>query len=106
MIEILGKNYYINVDNVIETCRAPRPPKKPKKSQLEKEVIEEEIETTLELNVFKFEIFKSCIERVLNEYPEKEDEGDLPIFAERGTSLSFKVAFNTLVKYNILIEDE
>jgi hypothetical protein len=59
---------------------------------------------TLELNVFKFEIFKSCIERVLYDQPEETDD-DIPVFQEKSIAISFKVAFNTLLKYEILIED-
>jgi len=42
---------------------------------------------------------------LLNEYPD-EKEDDIPVFQERSTSVSFRVAFNTLTKYNILIEEE
>ena len=100
MIDIMGKHYYIDVDNAIEQCRPVYPPKKgrPKKT--------EETETTLELNVFKFEIFKSCIERVLlYEYTEDKDDDDIAIFQEKSSPLSFAVAFNTLLKYKILIEE-
>ena len=95
----MGKHYYIDVDNAIEQCRPVYPPKKgrPKKT--------EETEITLELNVFKFEIFKSCIERVLlYEYTDDKDD-DIAIFQEEKSSSSFAVAFNTLLKYEILIEE-
>jgi hypothetical protein len=61
-------------------------------------------ETILELNVFKFECFKACVERLLNEVEEVDDK--LGAFAEKSTSISFKLAYNTLLKYKILIEDD
>jgi hypothetical protein len=57
----------------------------------------------LELNVFKFEVFKACIERILGEYEETDD--NLGAFVENNTSPSFKIAFNTLLKYEILKEE-
>jgi len=41
---------------------------------------------------------------VLNEY-EDTDEELVPI-AEKSLPISFKIAFNTLIKYGILIEDD
>jgi hypothetical protein len=93
----LGKNYYIDIDKVIEKCR----PIYTTKILDEKE---DEGERSLELNVFKFECYKSCIERVLNDYEEVDDS--LGAFADRTTNMSFRIAFNTLLKNEILIEDE
>jgi hypothetical protein len=45
-----------------------------------------------------------CLDRVLGEIDEV-DEG-LGKFAQEGTSVSFRIAFNTLIKNQILIEDE
>jgi len=99
MIEIMSKNYYIDVDNAIEQCRPTYVHKKNRPK------ITEENEPSLELNVFKFEIFKSCIERILlYEYTNDADD-DIIIFQEKPSSLSFKIAFNTLLKYKILIEE-
>ena len=44
-----------------------------------------------------------CLDRVLSEFDEV-DEGLGP-FAQNNTTTSFKIAFNTLTKYQILIED-
>jgi hypothetical protein len=99
MLEIMGKHYYIDVDNAIEQCRPVYPPKKGRPKKIE------ESETSLELNVFKFEILKSCVERILlYEYTDDKDDDSL-IFQEKSFSLSFAVAFNTLLKYEILIEE-
>ena len=45
-----------------------------------------------------------CLDRVLGEIEEVDEE--LGKFAQEGTSVSFKIAFNTLIKNQILIEDE
>ena len=45
-----------------------------------------------------------CLDRVLGEVDEVDEE--LGKFAQEGTSVSFKIAFNTLIKNQILIEDE
>ena len=45
-----------------------------------------------------------CLDRVLGEIDEV-DEG-LGKFAQEGTSVSFRIAFNTLIKYGILVKEE
>jgi hypothetical protein len=45
-----------------------------------------------------------CLERILNEYQEVEE--GLGFLEDKVLSVSFKFAFNTLLKYQILIEDE
>jgi hypothetical protein len=45
-----------------------------------------------------------CLERVLNEFDEVDEE--MGVFAQKETPVSFRIAFNTLLKNNILIEDE
>jgi hypothetical protein len=45
-----------------------------------------------------------CLDRILGEIDEVDEE--LGKFAQEGTSVSFKIAFNTLIKNQILIEDE
>ena len=112
MLEILGTKYYIDVDKVIEQCR---PVYYPPVEEDIKEPLKEELNSNdnesykypqggLELNVFKFEVFKSCIEKILNEYEEVDES--LGQFASGSTSISFRIAYNTLIKYKILIESE
>ncbi len=102
MLNILGKRYYINVDEIIKICRADYGTEDFNENK--KSAKGENGETLLELNVFKFEVFKACIERIL--YEDEEIDEKLGVFAaEDFTSVSFKIAFNTLLKYNILIED-
>jgi hypothetical protein len=108
MLEVFGTNYYIDVDAVIETCRpvyANTPPSE--KIELVEEtgdIPDADLPVGAgELNIFKFEVFKSCIERVLGEYEEVDD--NLGTFAGP-TSPSFKIAFNTLLRYEILKEND
>jgi len=93
MVEIFGQNYYIDVDGISNKC------------QTGNQIQNEDGTTTLEINLFKYEIIKTCIERVLNEFEEADEK--LGEFGESNLSISFKIAFNTLIKYEILIlEDE
>jgi hypothetical protein len=93
MVEILGKLYYIDIDGISRKC------------QTGGEVKNEDGTTTLEINLFKYEILKSCVERILNEYNGVDDE--MGEFGDGDLSVSFKLAYNTLIKYEILIaEDE
>ena len=93
MVEIFGKYYYIDLDGITEKCRTGNKIK-----------TDEEEEDTLEINIFKYEIIKMCLDRVLGEIDDVDEE--LGKFAQEGTSVSFRIAFNTLIKNQILIEDE
>jgi hypothetical protein len=45
-----------------------------------------------------------CLDRVLNDYDEVDEE--MGLFGSNNLNVSFKLAFNTLIKYGILIEDD
>lgn len=92
MVEIFGKNYYIDVDGITSKCQTGTTLKNEDGSE------------SLEINLFKYETIKMCLERVLNEFQEIDEE--MGPFAQNEVSLSFKIAFNTLIKYEILIEDD
>lgn len=95
MLEIFGKNYYIDIDGITSKCQIQNPIKKEK----------EEGETeTFEINIFKYETIKMCLDRILNEYVEM-DEQIVP-FSQNEVSVSFKIAFNTLIKNKILLEED
>lgn len=97
----MGKYYYLDVDEIIKLCRADYGTEG--FDEKEKLKTGEQGESVLELNVFKFELFKACIDRVLNEYEEIDEQ--MGPFAGSQSALSFKIAINTLLKYNLLIED-
>lgn len=44
-----------------------------------------------------------CLERVLGEVDDIDDE--MALFGRNNITVSFKIAFNTLIKNNILIEE-
>lgn len=92
MVEIFGKNYYIDVDGITEKCKTGN-------------TIKNEDDTeSLEINIFKYEIIKMCLERVLNDFNEVDEE--MGVFAQNDTGISFKIAFNTLIKNEILKEED
>jgi len=67
-------------------------------------VKDEDGNESAEINIFMYEILKMCVERVLNEIDESDEE--IGPFSQKGTTLSFRLAFNTLIKNNILIEED
>ena len=99
MLEFMGKVYYIDVEKIIEKCR----PSFEGGAEQEDNI---DGENQTELNVFKFECFKSCVDRVLNEYQIEEDDEAMTSFTNKTTNASFGIAFNTLLKNEILLEDE
>jgi hypothetical protein len=102
MLEIFGKQYYIDIDRITEECQIEED------QQIIKNNIEAESSSTENgtqiINIFKYEMLKMFIERVLNE--NIEDDESIGVFASDATTLSFKIAFNTLIKNKILIENE
>ena len=97
MVELFGKNYYINIDGITDKCRTT-----PAVDKTDND--EEEDDESTHINIFKYELIKMCLERILGEIDEV-DEG-LGKFGQEGTAVSFKIAFNTLIKNQILIEDD
>jgi hypothetical protein len=98
MLEIFGKQYYIDVNRITEECRIDDTESSEK---IETENTEEVSQT---INIFKYELLKMFVERVLSENIEEDDS--IGVFASENTSISFKMAFNTLIKNNILIEND
>ena len=92
MVEIYGKEYYIDIDGITEKCRTGN------------NIKDEDGQEVTEVNIFKYEVIKMCLDRVLGEFEEPDD--NLGVFTEKNTSISFKIAFNTLIKNQILIEED
>jgi hypothetical protein len=108
-LEIFGKQYYIDLDGITDKCRIIRsePVNVDEVEETDEdatEIVFEEEDTSTQINIFKFEIIKMCIDRILSEIDEVDD--DLGSFGANKTSTSFKLAFNTLLKYEIIIENE
>lgn len=93
MVKIFGKYYYIDIENIVVKSAMTSNP-------------ENDVNSIAEINVFKYDILKMCLERLLNEFQENNEDDDIGIFALSDVNISLKVAFNTLIKYNILIEDD
>lgn len=92
MVEIFGKFYFIDLDAITEACKTGS------------RIKDDDGNESFEINIFKYELLKLCIERLLNEY-EPNDEA-MGAFQTKDVSVSFKFAYNTLLKNNIIIEDE
>jgi SHS2 domain-containing protein len=97
MVELFGKHYYIDFDGITDKCRINK--KKTRKTSVESEDAD-----SIEVNIFKYEIIKMCLDRVLNEFEEVDEE--MGVFAQNDTAMSFKLAFNSLIKSDIIKEDE
>ena len=95
MVELCGKNYYIDIDGITEKCRTGY--------TVKEDDDDDDVSEATEINIFKYEIIKMCLERILGEVDEVDEE--MGVFAKNNTTTSFKIAFNTLIKYKILIEE-
>jgi|688.fasta_scaffold2546922_1 hypothetical protein len=93
MLEIFGKNYYIDIEGITSKCQIQDSVKK-----------EEDSPESFEINIFKYETVKMCLDRILNEYIEMDEQ--ITPFIQNEVSVSFKIAFNTLIKYKILLEED
>ena len=90
MVKIFGQAYYFDLDAINEECKTGKLIK-----------IDDNETDVLEINVFKYEILKMCIERVLNEFEQIDEK--MGQYAMNESSISFKIAFNTLIKNNVLL---
>jgi hypothetical protein len=100
MVKIFGKAYYIDVEGIVDKCAMVM------QVDNEDEESEDNKKTTIEVNIFKYEVIKMCLDRVLNEFQDGDEDEDIGIFGLSEKNISLKLAFNTLIKYNILIEDD
>lgn len=87
MVNLFGKDYYIDFDKITQKC----------------EVKKSEENDGLEINVFKYELIKMCLQRVLEDGYENDDD-DMGSFKMSNQSISFKIALHTLIKNEILLE--
>lgn len=78
MVKIFGKYYYIDIDAIGENCK-----------------INEN-----EINVILYDTIKIFLDTLLTQY-EDNDTYDI-----KQMGIPFMLAFNTLINYEILIEDE
>lgn len=92
IIALFGGKFYIDLDSISEMCKTGKTIKNDDNSEM------------FEINIFKYEIIKMCVERVLSEFQEVDEM--MGAQSRNETSVSFKLAFNTLLKNKIIIEDE
>ena len=101
MLEILGKKYYIDIEAITDKCKSKDTSKKERKKE---KTDDGEEKSGIEINLFKYETIKVCLEVVLSEFGEPDD--DIEVFAQTKLPISFKIAFNTLLKNELIIEEE
>jgi len=87
MIEVLGEMYYIDLDEVTETINMPS-----------EEASTGDTEQTI--NLVSFEIIKMMLEIIMIE--KEEIDNNLGVHSTKDLSIPFKIAFNTLLKHQIL----
>lgn len=87
MIEVLGEMYYIDLDGVSDTINMSN-----------EDVISGETEQTI--NLVSFEIIKMMLEIIMIE--KEEIDNNLGVLNTKDLSIPFKIAFNTLLKHQIL----
>lgn len=85
MFNLSKNNYYVDVELMLDLCR------------IEKyEEIEDE---STHINVFKYELYKMFLNRVLDEFAEDEGGSLMPL---GNNTISFDIALNTLLKTEII----
>jgi hypothetical protein len=93
MIEVLGENYFIDLDKVEEYL------------DMSDQNSENEFsgETEVKINMLKFEMVKILIDTVLTEHNEIDDK-ILNSSAKSGssTSIPFRIAFNSLLNKKLI----
>jgi transcription termination factor NusB len=88
MIKVLGEIYYLDFDEL------------DKQIEIIDTIKKEDEESTHNVNLVKFELFKIMIEVLLTE---KEDyDENLGSYGAKDLSIPFRLAFNTLLKHKIL----
>jgi len=87
MIEVLGEMYYIDLDSVTNTVNIPS-----------EELLSGETEQTI--NLVSFEVIKMMLEIVMIE--KEEIDNNLGVLNTNDLSIPFRIAFNTLLKHQIL----
>lgn len=88
MFEIDGADFYFDFDKLIEECQVD-------------DLTES---STLSLNIFKYDLLKMCVERIMDDVSDLGTQND--VFAKNELSTAFKLSYNTLLKNEIIVEDE
>lgn len=115
MLDFGGSVYYLNVDKFTELIRMEHPNgneiiesvtkeiKDEKGKTITSEVVTTKRERDMYIQQTLYELFREMIDIVLNETDEMDEE----LGSDRALdkmSISYKIAFNTLIHYEILVE--
>lgn len=88
MIEVLGENYYIDLESVSNAVNVETPS------------IELSGDSEQTINLVSFEVVKMLLEIIMTEREEIDDNLGVPI--TKNLSIPFRIAFNTLLKHGII----
>lgn len=97
MIEVLGNTYYMDLNELEKFVELPD---EEVTKELEEGVEIEEDTKGQRFSIIKFEIVKTMIEVVLTEREEFDE--NLGSYQATKTSIPFRLAFNTLLRHNII----
>lgn len=89
MLNLLGKNYFIDFDEIEKYI-----------DMSENEEISVTGSSEMRINIVKYEIVKMMLEVVLTENDEVDDK--LGLKSSSSVSLAFKIAFNSLLNKNLI----
>lgn len=127
-LEFGGNVFYVNMASIIDVIRIDPveneipmmevlpPPAAVKKSK-SKKVVEPEVPmgedilflpdvgSGIQVDISKWEVLRMMIETIMNTHTEIDDKLGLAGL-NNNTTIPFKIAFNTLLKYDILQEEE
>lgn len=96
MLELLGENYYVDFTELEDIINIPKPSINAEKDENGLPVEEE----GQHISIVKYETIKMMLEVILTENEEMDE--NLGIHNSKNLSLPFKLAFNTLLRYNII----
>jgi hypothetical protein len=131
-LEFGGNAFYIELNSILETIKIepnveipePRPVVEPKvevksikkvkskklvdpEPSMEEEILEgmSDMGGAVQIDISKWEILKLMLEVIMSNQNEVDDKLGMTGL-NNGTSIPFKLAFNTLLRYDILKEEE
>jgi hypothetical protein len=93
MPDFINNNYYLDIDGIIEKCRTG------------KTIKDEDGEDVTEINIFKYEVIKLMIDRLLDEFEDQEEDDVLSSIKGKKGSIAFNIAFNSLYQYGLIKEE-
>ena len=127
-LEFGGNVFYVNMTSIIDVIRIDPieneipmmevlPPQVPVKKSKSKKVVEPEVPmnedilflpdlgSSIQVDISKWEVLRMMIETIMNTHTEIDDKLGLAGL-NNNTTIPFKIAFNTLLKYDILQEEK